>query len=424
MSRAGASQGPTRAGAPAENVVTEPSPLRNTRFRVFAAGNLVNNIGESVYATALPLLAYRLTGALSVMSLLAAAVPIAMLLAPSLGTVADRWGSRVLVVPGLLLQAAAALGMNVLLLAGVDSTAALFCCALLVAVGAAAYRTGWMTGVPGMFPEFPVRARGMLNSGFFATTLIGPLVVTASLTFIGYTGLLWLNLATFFAPILVWALGVHPPRAARQSGSGTQWKMSEGWRAVTQDRRLSEMLVVQVVLNIACGAGLNSLLVFALGRSWHLSGDAVGLALTVMNACMLVGNLLVAQRTRLRPWTALALGMTARAGSLLLLAVAPSFPVFLIAMAVGALGQGAVLSTVVMMRVKYLPGAVLGRASGLMWLITGAASLLSPVLTPLFDRLAGSSLTFLLLGIATCGAVGHLCRSRAHWAEKPTSTTV
>jgi MFS family permease len=184
------------------------------------------------------------------------------------------------------------------------------------------------------------------------------------------------------------------------------------------------MLVVQVILNVACGAGLNSLLVFALGESWNLSGDAVGLALTVMNACMLAGNLLVAQRSRLRPWTALILGMAARAGSLLLLTVAPSFPVFLIAMAIGAVGQGAVLSTVVMMRVKYLPGAVLGRASGLMWLITGAASLLSPALTPLFDRLGGPSLTFLLLGIATCGAVGHLYRRRVHWAAKPSSTAV
>ncbi len=157
---------------------------------------------------------------------------------------------------------------------------------------------------------------------------------------------------------------------------------------------------------------------YTIGHTWGLSGGAISLALTVMNASMLAGNLLVAQSSRIRPWTALIAGMIARSASLLLLLAAPSFTIFLIAMSIGAIGQGLVLSTVVMMRVKYLPGQVLGRASGLMWLITGGAALLSPMLTPLLDHLAGTSFTFLALGISTCCAVGYLARSRPHWRVK------
>jgi MFS family permease len=229
--------------------------------------------------------------------------------------------------------------------------------------------------------------------------------------------LLWLNLATFFAPIVVWAMGVHPTRTASGShGAQRNWKLSEGWKAITEDRRVRDMLVVQVVLDITCGAGLTSLVVFSLGHTWQLSDRSASAALTVMNTCMLAGNLLVAQRKRLRPWIALTLGMVARAASLLLLAV-PSWPLFLVAMALGALGQGAVLSTVVMMRVKYLPGRVLGRASGLMWLITGVASLLSPVIAPALTKVGGTQGAFLVLGVAACSAPWYLRRTRAEWTQ-------
>ncbi|MDI3424238.1 MFS transporter [Streptomyces luteolus] len=399
------------------DVMSEASPLRNRRFVVFAVGNGINNIGEAMYATALPLLAYRLTGSLGIMTALAAAVPLAMLLAPSLGSVADRWGSRVLVVPGLLLQAASALVMNLLLQSGAASTASLCICTLLVAVGAAAYRTGWMTGVPRMFPDTPVRARGMLNSLFFATTLIGPVLVAGCLPFMGYSGLLWLNLATFFAPIAVWLAGVHPPRVSRVNrGKGHNWKLSQGWRAIVEDRRIFGMLIVQLVIGITCGAGLTTLVVFSLTHTWQQSDGTASVALTVMNASMLVGNLMVTQIKRLRPWVALSFGMAVRTASLLLLSV-PSWPVFLVALALGGIGQGAVLSTVVMMRVKYLPEAVLGRASGLMWLITGAAALLSPVIAPLLTDAGGTRGAFLVLGLATSLGLWHLLRSRADWAQ-------
>ncbi|MFE2876151.1 MFS transporter [Streptomyces roseus] len=406
---------PKTGPAPGSDAVVEPSPFRNPRFTVFAAGNAINNVGEAMYATALPLLAYRLTGSLAVMTLLAAAVPVGMLLAPSLGWVADRWGPRALVVPGLLLQALAALVMNLVLHAGTPTPGSLFVCALLVAIGGAAYRTGWMTGVPGMFPDCPVRARGTLNSLFFAATLAGPLVFSLCLPFLGYEGLLWLNLATFFAPVAVWAMGVHPPRVRPgEPGAGRNWKLSEGWKAIVADRRVLDMLIVQVVLAVTCGAGFEALVVYSLGHTWSLSDRAVSAVITVMNACMLAGNLLVAQRKRIRPWITLTLGMTACGLSLLLLAV-PWRPVFLAAVALGALGEGAVLSTVVMMRVKYLPGPVLGRASGLMWLVTGGAALLSPAVTPALTEAVGARGTFLVLGLGACSALWYLRRGRADW---------
>jgi MFS family permease len=396
-----------QAGRPAAAAVAdhaEPSPFRSGRFAIFAAGNTANNIGEGVYATALPLLAFERTHSFTVLALLTGAVPAALVLAPVLGVAADRWGPRVLVVPGLLVQAAAA-AVLILLLRGDAATAALFGCAFMLAVGGAAYRTGWMTGIPGMFPDFPVRARGSLNSLFFATALLGPAIVAAALPWIGYQGMLWLNLATFFAPIAVWAAGIHPPARARaeRGTHGGNWRLRDGWLAISGDRRLRRMLAAQVAVAIAGGAGLSALVVYHLGHGWGLTGRSAATALTVMNAGLLLGNLLVAQRKRFYPHSALRRGMVAQTLCLALLAV-PWWPVFIAALFVGAVGQGAVLSAAVMMRIKFLAADVLGRASGLLWLITGAAALLSPLVTTLFSDVFGTRGAFIALaGVCSVG---------------------
>ncbi|UNO38719.1 MFS transporter [Streptomyces sp. MST-110588] len=394
----------------------EPSPLRDRRFRIFATGNALNNVGEAVYATVLPLMVYDLTGSLAAMSLLAAAIPLSLVAGPWLGSAADRWGPRVLVVPGLLVQATGAVIMNLGVTAGHAPTWLLFGCAFLIALGGSAYLTGWVTGVPGMFPDCKVRARGTLNSIFFATTVAGPLLITATLPWIGYTGLLWLNAMTFAAPIAVWAMGIHPPRkqpvpAARpRAGRGVR----EGWRAITSDPRMLTITVVHVVLALLCGTGLQTLLVYDLRHSWHVSGATSSAVILAANACMLLGNLLVAQRATFRPHLSLTLGTGLRALTLFLL-VAPLWPVFVGAMALGALGQGAVLSTMVMMRVKYVSAEVLGRSSGLLSLLAGGAALLSPVLTPALSHALGVRGALLVLGLLSLSTLFYLRHTWRAW---------
>ncbi|MCQ8830545.1 MFS transporter [Streptomyces malaysiensis] len=472
---------PDGAGAHAADESVEPNPLADRRFLVFAAGNAANNVGEALYATALPLLAYQLTDSLVVMAWLAAAVPVSDLFAPALGAWADRRGVRGLIVQGLLAQAGAALAMNLLLLGGHSAPWLLFLCAVVLETGGLAYRTGWMTGVPAQFPDCPVRARGTLNSLFLATTLAGPLLVAALLPWVGYQGLLWLNLPTFFAPLVVWAVGVRPARSAPASPHKTapvspdetapvspdetapvspdktapapsheggrteggprrtapRWvkrraagaqaragaeappsRIRDGWDAIRQDKRISVMLVADMVLSAVCGTGLTSLIVYHLRHGWALSGQQAGLAIAGMNVASLVGNLLVSQRRRLRPWTPMTLGVAARSVALILMIV-PIWPVFMFAVVLGALGQGAVMATVVMARVRYLPPGVLGRASGLIWLLTGGAALLSPVFVSALDDVVGTPPTFLVLGIATTTVLLHLRLTRAAWRPVP-----
>ncbi|MGW5335997.1 MFS transporter [Streptomyces bauhiniae] len=395
--------------------VVEPSPFADRSFRLFAAGNAVNNLGEALYATALPLLAYRLTGSLTVMAWLAATVPMSMLLAPWFGVVADRRGTQRLILYGLLAQAAAALAMNVLLWQGRPSPVTLFGCAVVVAAGGVAYRTGWMTDVPVMFPHCPARARGTLNSLFLATTLAGPVLVAVTLPLLGYLGVLWLNLPTFFAPLAVWAAAVRPPRrSAAEVRRREPARLRGVWRETVADRRIAVTLVLQTVLEAVCGTGLTSLVLFELRQSWQLTAQQAGWVVAAVNLSLLSGNLLVSQRERLCPRMLLPAAVAVRAVSLVLLAV-PLWPLFLASLVLGAVAQGALLAAVVMLRVRFLPQAVMGRASGLMWLLTGSAALLSPVVIPPLVQAAGPHATFLVLGVASSVVLFHLYRARTAW---------
>ncbi|GHJ37049.1 MFS transporter [Streptomyces sp. TS71-3] len=403
------------ARSPESGEATEPSPFRDRRFVTFAVGNVANNLGEALYAVALPLLVYHVTGSLGSMTLLAAAVPAAMLLSPTLGSIADRRGVRGLVRYGLLVQAAAATAMNLLLLRHDPPVWLLFVCALLVAAGGVAYRTGWITGVPATFPSCPTRARGTLNSSFLATTMVGPVLVSALLPAFGYTGLLWLNLPTFFAPLVVMAMGIGPPPVPKEQADEKdrrEWRPAV--RAVFKDHRMLALLIVQLVLDIACGNGLTTLVLYDLAHSWRLSGEQASLAIAAMNLSSLVGNLFVSQRRRFPAWLWLTSGMALRAVSLVLLAT-PMWPVFLTVLVVGQFGQGMVLATVVMGRVKYLPKAVLGRASGVLWLLTGGAGLVSSTAVVVVNGALGTPATFVVLGLAASTVLWYLARSRSAW---------
>ncbi|MGH3345222.1 MAG: MFS transporter, partial [Carbonactinosporaceae bacterium] len=262
---------------------TAPSPWRDRRFVIFAAGNLTNNIGDAIYAVALPLLVYELTGSLAVMSLLAALAPATLLCGPLLGAVADRFGARALVVPGLIVQLVAAFLLN---LSATGEKAPLWALTLfgaLIQIGGAAYRQGWMSGIPTMFPSNAVRTRGTLGSLYVASTIIGPAIVGVGLSWLGYLGLLWLNLATFVAPIVVWWLGIHPPPPVARTDPGgfrIHHEVAEGWRIIRAHRRFFQCTMMVLPIDFISSIGTLTLATFYLRDRWHVPADDVGTIFT------------------------------------------------------------------------------------------------------------------------------------------------
>jgi MFS family permease len=423
----------------------QPSPWRDRRFLVFASGNFANNVGEQIYNVALPLLVYNLTGSLAAMSVLVLLSNATLLLGPILGIIVDRFGARVLVVPGLLLQLAAAVLLNVFGLARHAPLWPLFVLGALVQVGGEAYRAGWMAGVATMFPRNPARSRGSLNTLFVVSRVVGPLVTAAALPVIGYLGLLWVNVGSFVAPILVWLAGVHPPRtagaqpavapatapaAARAAGSGRASGLSrlyqdlaEGWRIMRENPVVLRAELICLPLNFVATTGTIALVMFYLRSHWHLSGQAVSTIVAATNLGALLGVILVAERRRFRLRRTLTICAVGMSGLLLAMA-APALPVFVGCLVLFYLLRQSMASASILVVFNYLPAHVIGRASGITDLIEGVPIISAPLIIPLLASRVGAAGTFALLGLTASISVGWLVISRAHWHGEQTRSRV
>lgn len=394
----------------------EPSPWRDGRFVFFASGNFVNNIGEAIYAMALPLLVFELTGSHVVMSLLAALVPASLLLGPLLGVIVDHWGPRVMVVPGLLVQLGAAFVLNTGLAQGAPIWL-LFISGALIQLGGAAYRAGWIAGIPAMFPTSAVRARGTLNSLFVATLIIGPFIVSVSLHWVSHLVLLWVNLATFVAPIAVWLCGVHPPRIAedqRRRGVRIGSALAEGWRIIRAERRVVNSTLIGIPLIFVSGSAMTALVIYALRGEWHLTAGEVSVVVTLTQVGALIGNVLVSQRRRfsLRPvLCVVSLGMVV----CLFAMSTPMFLLLLAALLTFFTLRGAFMAASQMMVIKYLPPAAIGRSMGILRLVSGLPDFLAGLVIPLILAGVGVRYTFLVLGVVALPSVLWLARTWSGW---------
>ncbi|MFF9677464.1 MFS transporter [Streptomyces eurythermus] len=399
-----------------------PGPWHDRRFVVFATGNFVNNLGEAAYKVGLPLFVYELTGSLTTMSLLAALAPFMLLLSPWLGAVVDRWGPRVFVVPGLLVQLTGAVALNLAVLAGRASTAALFCLGALVQLGGEMYRTGWITGVATMFPRNAARSRAVLSSLFVTSNVIGPLLVATGVGLVGYLGLLWFNAATFLAPIAVWLMGIHPPAkdGPRDGGPGRRPALfrdiAAGWRIMRAEKRVLYVQLTSLPLHFAGGVGVLSFMVWYLRDHWHMSASGVSTAQAVANIGALAGSVYIAARARTRPRTVLALSATVMTGALFVMAL-PSTLVFVACMVAFFTMRSAMTAVTSMIVIKYLPPEVVGRAEGLFNLMSGLPILVAPLLIPAVQQTWGDVAVLVFLGLAAGLSLLCLLCFWPHWSE-------
>ncbi|MGW2718337.1 MFS transporter [Streptomyces sp. NPDC001492] len=402
---------------------SEPPPWRDRRFRIFAAGNVVNNIGEAVYTVALPLFVYERTGSLTVMSLLAVLTPATLLLAPVLGAIVDRHGARVLVVPGLFVQAAAAIALNLTGLAAHAPVWPLFVFGALVQIGGAGYRMGWMTGVAHMFPDNPVRSRASLGSLYTVTNVVGPLLVSSALLWVGYTGLLWFNVVTFFAPIAVWLMGIHPPRQQpAEAGGGMVRGLAEGLRVVWATPVLLHAMLVFVPMLLVGTTGTMTLSLFRLQHDWDLSPRTVGLVLVAVRIAGVLGTVLVSER-RTFPFRAIVLTGTVGMGVALLTMASGSVQVFVTAMVVMFGFQSALGVASDLMVFKFVPADALGRVGGIVDLALGLPILAGPLVVPALADVLGAAATFLAFGCLQLAGLLWLWRTWQQWAPSAPHTS-
>jgi MFS family permease len=379
--------------------------LRIRDFRLLWSARLVSALGTWLLVIAVPAHVFQLTGSLLATGLTLAAeyLPV-LLLGPLAGVLTDRWDRRRLMIATDLLRAGA-----VALLILVRSADLVWIVYLALAAESAAsvlFRPAAQAHTPAVVGTGrQLSSANALNAVTDGTVrLIGGPLGAAVLIWLGFTGLVLLDVASYLVSALVIAVSSGVRRAApgtpntlRQLGRD----LADGWRSLRGDPMVRGLLPVTVVF-LTANASLSALLVpFAVTE---LGGQQpAGFLVSALGVGFLLGAPLIRvliDRARPAPLLTLTLLATA-AGFALLFSSTVLAPALVAAVLIGVAGSMALVIPPTVLQ-RALPDAVLGRVSAVFFTGEALATLIGAVAGP---SLAGYGGVRLVMWVACAGTV-------------------
>ena len=342
--------------------------LRSYNFRVWSAGALVSNVGAWMQRIAqdwlvLTQLTHHDASAVGVVVALQFA-PQALLL-PWTGSAADHLDRRKLLLATQSAMGLLALGLGLLTLTGVVRTWQVDVFAFLLGCAAAFDAPARQTFVAEMVGEEDLsNAVGLNSTSFNASRLVGPAIAGLLIAAMGTGWVFVLNAVSFLAVLVsLWAMRADElhrhGRSARKPGS-----LVEGFRYVLGRPDLWTLMAMLLVFG---ALGLNfAIFISTMAASvFHVGASGFGLLTSAMAVGSVTGALLAARRRG--PSFQLVVGGAVVFGcGYALAALAPSYGLFALALAViGAASQTVTTSTTSLVQLSTAP-AMRGRVMALL----------------------------------------------------------
>ncbi|WP_167488523.1 MFS transporter [Nocardia terpenica] len=376
--------------------------LRDRDFLLFASGQAVSALGDSLSKTALPLLVLSLTGSGLHMGLIAmlSALPMLVLGIPA-GAWADRfdrrrmmlWSDVFRTILVAVVPLSAALGIAVL--------PVLYAVAVPLGVLYAVFEAACLSCVPALVGRDRIKEANVLFSignafGYIAgPSLAGVLVAT-----VGGAWTLGVDSATFAISAVTLIFIRRPLQAAASRAPSTMWwQIREGLAFIAGHRLLLTTLVYWAAVTF-CTAPMIICVTYFVRRDLGWSPTILGGIITVYAFGAIAGALVGA---RLEHSGALVMaGGTMLGGvSVLILGIVPSLPVVFGAAGVAGLGGAVAGVFYATLRAQLTPDDLLGR-------VTTTAQVATFGLQPLSVLVAGACLET-TSGATTLVAMGIAC---------------
>jgi MFS family permease len=218
------------------------TPLRCRRFRRVWGGQLVNMVGDAVFAVAVPLFMLpRADSAASIGTVLAASALGGVVSLFFAGALADRHRRSHLIVVADLFRA---VGLAVMLLFGPGAPrCALAGCAAVVGIGSGLYRPAYMALLPSLVPEQAVPGvNGLRTLTGRLSIIVGGLIAGGLSMWLAPRAILLIDLLSFTASVLtLLALRESAPHARHRPSLTTD--VATGFKYVAQHRWMLAVMV-------------------------------------------------------------------------------------------------------------------------------------------------------------------------------------
>ena len=269
-----------------------------TGFTIVWAGQLVSVLASSMTQFALTIWAYQETGSATALGIINTSfiVPF-LLLSPIAGVMVDRHNRKLMMMVSDLTAVLATGGILVLQAMGILEIWHLYIAAVINGLGNTFQWPAYSAAISTMVPkENYSRANGMMSLVESGPAVLAPIFAGLLLPIISLTGILVIDVVTFFLAILALTLVIilQPEKTIEgQAGSGSILQEAlYGFKYIFARRGLLGLLTFFIVLNFVIGLSGSLFSPFILERT-NQSSEILGVVTSANAIGAVVGGLLI-----------------------------------------------------------------------------------------------------------------------------------
>ena len=312
-------------------------------FSIVWAGQIVSVLASSMTQFALTIWAYQETGSATILGAMTTSFILPFILvSPIAGAMVDRYNRKLMMMVSDLGAATATVGILILHSTGHLQIWHLYVAAMINGLGNTFQWPAYSAAISTMVrKEHYHRANGMMSLIDSGPSVFSPMLAGVLLPAIGLTGILILDVTTFFLAIAA-LLVVHVPQPARtMEGQADQGNLlreaTYGFKYIFARRSLLGLLLFFLTLNFVIGMAAPVFAPFILSRTGNNSAS-LGAAQSAWAVGAVIGGLLISLWGGFkRRMTSIFVG-EALTGvfALFLFGLGPSLPFWIAAAAMGA----------------------------------------------------------------------------------------
>jgi MFS family permease len=376
------------------------------------AGQLVSQMGDSMYMIGLMWLVLDLTGSKAAMGTVATLSYLPVLVFGLFGgIVADLYNRRRIMLAADALRALVVLVLPIAMLYGTINLWTIYAVTFALAMGIAFFNPARDAIIPELVPQDRlVRGNSMIQSSHYAAMLLGPALAAALLSVVSLRSLFAIDAATFAVSFIAIFMIRYRPVANHEHARLTATRhFGEVVCVVMKDNRLRFLLVLTSVNNFfIMGPAIVGTPVFI---KELLRGDAKDYALveSALGLGMVVGVVLINYTNRLiGKGKLLLLGMIFDGLTHALLYFCGSMEGMVALIALHAIGIPFIVVSRTALVQEWVPSGMRGRIFGLVGMaVVGTTSISTGVVGILAESVPVNTI-FCIFGIcaALCGAAG------------------
>jgi len=269
-----------------------------TGFTIVWAGQLVSVLASSMTQFALTIWAYQETGSATALGIINTSfiVPF-LLLSPIAGVMVDRHNLKLMMMVSDLTAVLATGGILVLQAMGILEIWHLYIAAVINGLGNTFQWPAYSAAISTMVPkENYSRANGMMSLVESGPAVLAPIFAGLLLPIISLTGILVIDVVTFFLAILALTLVIIPqPEKTIEGQAGSGSILQEalyGFKYIFARRGLLGLLTFFIVLNFVIGLSGSLFSPFILERT-NQSSEILGVVTSANAIGAVVGGLLI-----------------------------------------------------------------------------------------------------------------------------------